>query len=53
MYTCKRKAIVFYQDENDSNKKVEVGIDRFTGKVSSFSVKAYADFEYDRAINDK
>ena len=44
---------VFYQDENDSSKKVEVGINRFTGKVSSFSVKEYADLEYDRAVNDK
>lgn len=44
---------LFYQDENDSTKKVEIGIDRFAGKVSGFSVKAYADLEYDRAVNDK
>ncbi|WP_252231789.1 hypothetical protein [Clostridium sp. ZBS15] len=44
---------LFYQDKNDSTKKVEVGINPFTGKVSSFSVKAYADFEYDKAINEK
>ena len=44
---------LFYQDENDSTKKVKIGIDAFTGKVSSFSVKVYADLEYDRAVNDK
>lgn len=44
---------LFYQEENDSTKKVEVGIDRFTGKVSSFSVKAYADLEYNTAISEK
>ncbi|MBW6411744.1 hypothetical protein [Clostridium weizhouense] len=44
---------LFYQDENDSSKKVEVGINSFTGKVSSFSVKEYADFEYNRVINEK
>lgn len=43
---------LFYQEENDSTKKVEVGINRFTGKVSSFSVKAYADLEYNTAINE-
>lgn len=42
---------LFYQDEKDSTKKVEIGIDRFTGKVSSFSVKAYAELEYNEAIN--
>ncbi|WP_315079382.1 hypothetical protein [uncultured Clostridium sp.] len=44
---------LFYQDENDSTKKVDVGINTFTGKVSRFSVKAYADFEYNKAINEK
>ena len=44
---------IFYQDENDSTKKVKIGIDEFTGKVSSFSVKTYADLEYDEAINAK
>jgi cupin superfamily acireductone dioxygenase involved in methionine salvage len=44
---------LFYQEENDSTKKVEVGIDGFTGKVSSFSVKAYADLEYNTAISEK
>ncbi|NFT05492.1 hypothetical protein FDF26_00080 [Clostridium botulinum] len=44
---------LFYQDENDSTKKVDVGINPFTGKVSRFSVKAYADLEYNKAINEK
>ena len=44
---------LFYQDEKDSTKKVKIGIDEFTGKVSSFSVNAYADWEYDEAINAK
>ncbi|KFX56946.1 hypothetical protein FDC58_03325 [Clostridium botulinum] len=44
---------LFYQDENDSTKKVDVGINPFTGKVSRFSVKTYADLEYNKAINEK
>ncbi|MBN1062763.1 hypothetical protein DVV95_13225 [Clostridium botulinum] len=44
---------LFYEDENDSTKKVDVGINLFTGKVSGFSVKAYADLEYNKAINEK
>ncbi len=44
---------LFYQEENDPSKKVEVGIDRFTGKINSFSVNEYADFEYNQAINEK
>jgi len=44
---------LFYQDEKDSTKKVKIGIDAFTGKVNSFSVKTYADWEYDEAINTK
>ncbi len=44
---------LFYQDENDSTKKVDVGINTFTGKVSRFSVKTYADLEYNKAINEK
>ncbi len=44
---------LFYQDENDSTKKVKIGIDKFTGKVSSFSVKTYADLEYNQVINAK
>jgi len=44
---------LFYQDENDSTKKVKIGIDAFTGKVSSFSVNAYAEWEYNEAINKK
>ncbi|WP_252237060.1 hypothetical protein [Clostridium sp. ZBS17] len=44
---------LFYQDENDSTKKVDVGISPFTGKVSRFSVKTYADLEYNKAINEK
>ena len=44
---------VFYQDEDDSAKKAEISIDPFTGKVWGFSIKAYADLEYNRAINKK
>lgn len=44
---------LFYQDENDSSKKVEVSISPFTGKVWGFSVKAYADLEYNRAISEE
>ncbi|GAA0078595.1 hypothetical protein UT300005_29740 [Clostridium sp. CTA-5] len=44
---------LFYQDENDSSRKVEVRINLFTGKVNSFSVNEYADFEYNRVINEK
>lgn len=47
------KGRLFYQDENDSSKKVMVGINRYTGKVSSFAVREYADLEYNRAINEK
>lgn len=38
---------VFCTDENDENKKVEIGINMVTGKVKSFAVKAYADIEYE------
>lgn len=41
---------LFYEDENDSSKKVAISISPFTGKVWGFSVKAYADLEYNRAI---
>lgn len=44
---------LFYQDENDDSKKVKIDIDPFTGKVNRFSVKAYADWEYNKAINAK
>jgi hypothetical protein len=44
---------LFYQDENDSTKKVKIGIDAYTGKVSSFSVNAYAEWKYNQAINKK
>lgn len=44
---------LFYQEENDPSKKVEVVINPFTGKVSSFSVNEYADFEYNETINEK
>lgn len=44
---------LFYQDENDSTKKVMIGIDGYTGKVSSFSINAYADWDYNRAIAKK
>lgn len=44
---------VYYQDENDSAKKVKVGINSYTGKVSSFAVNAYADFEYDKEVSKK
>ncbi|WP_252236635.1 hypothetical protein [Clostridium sp. CH2] len=44
---------LFYEDKNDSTKKVKVGINPFTGKVSSFAVKSYADLEYNKAINEK
>jgi|GEM_PF-2128973 len=44
---------LFYQDENDSTKKVKIGIDAYTGKVSSFSVNAYAEWKYNEAINAK
>ncbi|EKQ57951.1 MULTISPECIES: hypothetical protein [unclassified Clostridium] len=40
----------FYQDGNDQNKKVMVGINEYTGKVDSFAVKAYADFEYNKYV---
>lgn len=45
-----QKYHVFYQDENDSSKKAEVFVSPFTGKVDGFSVKAYAELEYNRAI---
>lgn len=48
-----QKYHVFYQDKNDSSKKVEILISPFTGKVDGFSIKAYADLEYNRAINEK
>lgn len=41
---------LFYQDENNSSKKVEIFISSYTGKVDGFSIKAYADLEYNRAI---
>jgi hypothetical protein len=44
---------VFYQDENDSSKKVGVYIDSYTGKVSCFVTKSSADLYYDNAINLK
>lgn len=43
---------VFYQDGNDQSKKVKVGIDKYTGKVISFSVNEYANLEYDEEINE-
>lgn len=39
---------VFYQDENDSTKKVKIGIDGFTGKVNSFSINSIAEWDYSR-----
>lgn len=39
---------VFYQDENDSTKKVKIGIDGFTGKVNSFSINSSAEWDYNR-----
>lgn len=48
-----KKYSAFYQDENDPSKKVEVGINPFTGKVDGFSVKAYAELEYNREISEK
>ena len=44
---------LFYQDENDSTKKVKIGIDAYTGKVSSFSINAYAEWDYNQAIKAK
>ncbi|NSB13952.1 hypothetical protein [Clostridium beijerinckii] len=43
---------LFYQDENDSSKKVEIFISPYTGKVDGFSIKAYADLEYSIEINE-
>jgi uncharacterized protein YxeA len=43
----------FYVDENDSSKKVEIFVSPFTGKVDGFSVGTYADYEYERATNEK
>lgn len=48
-----KKYSAFYQDENDSSKKVEVFVSPFTGKVDGFSVKAYAELEYNRAVSAK
>lgn len=48
-----QKYHIFYQDENDPSKKVEIFISPFTGKVDGFSVNAYADLEYNRAISEK
>lgn len=45
-----QKYRAFYQDENDSSKKAEVFVSPYTGKVDGFSVKAYAELEYNRAI---
>ena len=44
---------VFYQEQNDSSKKVGVYIDSYTGKVSCLVTKASADLYYDNAINIK
>lgn len=44
---------LFYQDENDSTKKVKIGINGFTGKVNSFSINSYAEWEYNKAIAKK
>lgn len=44
---------VFYQEENNSSKKVGVYIDSYTGKVSCFVTKSSADLYYDNAINLK
>lgn len=44
---------VYYQEENDSNKKVNIVINPYTGKVSSFAIKSYANMFYDEMINDK
>lgn len=43
---------IFYEDENDSSKKVEIRINMFTGKVSSFSLNEYAELEYNNVINE-
>lgn len=43
----------FYQDENDPNKKAEIGIDLSTGKVVSFAINSYADVDYNEVINTK
>ncbi|EHI99493.1 hypothetical protein CDLVIII_2900 [Clostridium sp. DL-VIII] len=43
---------LFYEDENDSSKKVEVSISPFTGKVWGFSVKGYAELEYNMAVSE-
>lgn len=42
---------VFCEDEKDQSKKVNVGIDTYTGKVINFSVNEYASLEYDEEIN--
>ncbi|AGX44590.1 hypothetical protein [Clostridium saccharobutylicum] len=44
---------LFYEDENDTSKKVGVSISPFTGKVWGFSVKAYEELEYNMAISEK
>jgi len=44
---------VFYQEENDTSKKVGIYIDSYTGKVSSFATKSSADLYYNNAINIK
>lgn len=43
----------YYQEENDPTKKVEITISPNTGKVYSFSTKAYANMFYDETINGK
>lgn len=44
---------VYYQEENDSSKKVQVTINPYTGKVSSFATKSYANMFYNEKVNDK
>lgn len=44
---------VYYQEENDSNKKTHVVINPYTGKVSSFAIKSYANMFFDEMVNDK
>lgn len=44
---------VFYQEENDSSKKVGIYIDSYTGKVMELLTKSAANLTYDNMINLK
>ncbi|MDS0527743.1 hypothetical protein NNC19_18800 [Clostridium sp. SHJSY1] len=44
---------VYYQEENDPTKKVEVTVGKNSGKVYAFRTKAYADMDYAEEINEK